>query len=200
MSLLFFLCNCDTFSEKGTDYYEAPWKEIVRRGEGFVLASLVSACRWKLRHVVFWDKSSFSAYRASSDMTTLVVILYYLSVAAPIFYIKPLQIWPRLPPSSKGLCMLCRPSRHRHLWNQHKIYMNCSMTLTFINSTSICIYCWKKRQLRPHRPCGHKVSAKGDYVVRARVNSFAASWVYHLIVGSVTKLPGYPGIWGKSPG
>ena len=89
MSLLFFLCNCDTFSEKGTDYYEAPWKEIVRRGEGFVLASLVSACLWKLRHVVFWDKSSFSAYRASSDMTTLVVILYYLSVAAPIFYIKP---------------------------------------------------------------------------------------------------------------
>ena len=153
-----------------------------------------------MRHVVFWDKSGFSAYRASSGMTALVVINILVpssQMKAPP--LKPMMAtiatflhihWPRLPPSSKGLCMLCRPSRHRHLWNQHKIYMNCSMTLTFINSTSICIYCWKKRQLRPHRPCGHKVSAKGDYVVRARVNSFAANWVFHLIVGSVTKLPG----------
>ena len=190
MSLLFFLCNCDTFSEKGTDYYEAPWKEIVRRGEGFVLASLVSACRLENAACCVLGQVQLQCISRIKWYDDACCYLILLVCGSPHLLHQAPQIWPRLPPSLKGLCMLCRPSRHRHLWNQHKIYMNCSMTLTFINSTSICIYCWKKRQLRPHRPCGHKVSAKGDYVVRARVNSFAANWVFHLIVGSVTKLPG----------
>ena len=96
-----FLCNCDTFSEKGTDYHAEPWKEKVRRGGGFLLASLVSTCPAKC------DMLCFGTSPASVHITHPVILQQCLLLSYTTCFWQPLLTTSSRPLKQMAVVHCC---------------------------------------------------------------------------------------------